>query len=73
MDCYPVTCPLYLYVRLAHDERVPGILEFVAEYTSDRAWGPEGYLVETGLVPLSFHGRIAQRANAIGLNPMSGQ
>jgi len=72
MDRYPVTCPLYLYVKLAHYERVPGILEFVAEYTSDRAWGPEGYLVDTDLVPLSHRNRIDQRANAIGLNPMNG-
>lgn len=72
MDRYPVACPFYLYVKLAHYEYVPGILEFVAEYTSDRAWGPDGYLAETGLVPLSHRGRIDQRANAIGLNPMKG-
>lgn len=70
MNSYPVTCPLYLYVKLAHYDRVPGILEFVAEYTSDRAWGPEGYLTDSGLVPLSHRDRIDQRANAIGLNPI---
>lgn len=64
---YPVTCPLYLYVKLAHNERVPGILEFVAEYTSRRASGPDGYLVDTGLVPLSHRDRITQRAEAIEL------
>ena len=30
----------------------PGIEEFVAEYTSDEAWGDEGYLAEKGLIPL---------------------
>lgn len=49
---YPVSRPLYFYVKRAHVEVVPGINEFLREYTSDRAWGPEGYLSERGLIPL---------------------
>ena len=26
--------------------------EFIAEYTSDAAWGPDGYLADKGLIPL---------------------
>ena len=69
MDRYVATCPIYLYVKAQHIERVPGILEFVTEYTSDWAWSPGGYLEDAGLVPLSHRDRIAERSNAIGLNP----
>ena len=31
---------------------IPGIQEFAAEFTSDEAWGDEGYLAEKGLIPL---------------------
>jgi phosphate transport system substrate-binding protein len=32
--------------------QVPGIAEFVAEYTSDKAIGEDGYLADKGLIPL---------------------
>ena len=32
---------------------IPGLKEFVAEYTSDEAMGPDGYLHERGLVVLA--------------------
>lgn len=49
---YPLSRPLFLYVKRAHLEQVPGLRAFVTEYVSDRAAGPEGYLVRRGLVPL---------------------
>ena len=49
---YPVSRPLYFYVKGAHAKVIPGIREYVAEFTSDRAWGDEGYLSEIGLIPL---------------------
>jgi phosphate transport system substrate-binding protein len=30
---------------------IPGIAEFVAEYTSEKALGEEGYLADKGLIP----------------------
>lgn len=50
---YPVSRPLYVYVKKAHIGVIPGIKEFVAEYTSEKAWGPDGYLAEKGLIPLN--------------------
>lgn len=50
---YPVSRPLYFYVKEAHIGRVPGIKEFLDEFTSKRAMGEEGYLVDRGLIPLS--------------------
>ncbi|CAN5339919.1 PstS family phosphate ABC transporter substrate-binding protein [soil metagenome] len=49
---YPISRPLFIYVKKAHVGRVPGIEEFLAEFTSDRAWGENGYLADKGLIPL---------------------
>jgi phosphate transport system substrate-binding protein len=49
---YPVSRPLFFYVKKAHIGVVPGIKEYVAEFTSDKAWGPDGYLAEKGMIPL---------------------
>lgn len=49
---YPMSRPLFLYVKRANLDQVPGLGAFLAEYVSDRAMGPEGYLLRAGLVPL---------------------
>jgi len=49
---YPVSRPLYFYVKKAHVGVIPGIREYVAEFTSDGAVGEFGYLTDAGLVPL---------------------
>jgi len=49
---YPISRPLFIYVKRPNLESTPGLKAFVAEYVSDRAMGPEGYLVRRGLVPL---------------------
>ncbi|RLQ23001.1 phosphate ABC transporter substrate-binding protein [Seongchinamella sediminis] len=49
---YPVSRPLYFYVKIAHVGRIPGIQEYAAEFASDRAMGEDGYLPEKGLIPL---------------------
>jgi len=40
---YPVSRPLYFYVKKAHIGKVPGIEEFLAEWIKDGTWGDEGY------------------------------
>jgi phosphate transport system substrate-binding protein len=50
---YPVSRPLFIYVKKAHLGVIPGLREFVTEYTSDRAMGGEGYLADKGLIPLT--------------------
>lgn len=50
---YPVSRPIFFYVKNAHRDVIPGMKEFLTEYTSDEALGPEGYLAERGLTPLS--------------------
>ena len=49
---YPVSRPLYFYVKKAHVGVIPGFAEFLAEFTSNRAIGDEGYLAEKGMIPL---------------------
>ena len=49
---YPISRSLYFYVKTAHIGVVPGIDEYVAEFTSEDAWGLFGYLAEKGLIPL---------------------
>ena len=50
---YPVSRPLYFYVKKSHVEMIPGIKEYLAEFTSEKAWGEEGYLADKGMIPLS--------------------
>ncbi|EDY86106.1 phosphate ABC transporter, periplasmic phosphate-binding protein [gamma proteobacterium HTCC5015] len=50
---YPVSRPLYFYVKNAHVGKVPGIEGYVREFVSAKASGQEGYLTEKGLIPLS--------------------
>jgi len=49
---YPVSRPLYFYVKKAHVGKIPGIKEYLAEFTSERAMGEDGYLSDKGLIPL---------------------
>lgn len=49
---YPIYRSLFFYIKKAHVGVIPGISEFLAEFTSDRALGDYGYLVDRGLIPL---------------------
>jgi len=49
---YPLSRPLFFYVKKAHAGVIPGIKEYLAEFTSEKAWGKDGYLGEKGLIPL---------------------
>ncbi len=49
---YPVSRPLYSYVKKLHVGEIPGIEEFLVELTSEAAWGEFGYLSDRGLIPL---------------------
>jgi len=61
---YPLSRPLWLYLKEAHVQTVAGLSEFVVNLTSPEAWGDEGYLVDKGLIPLPEGERKAQRENA---------
>jgi phosphate transport system substrate-binding protein len=48
---YPVSRPLFFYVKKAHVGVVPGIMEYASYFVSDKIAGAEGPLAEAGLVP----------------------
>lgn len=56
---YPISRPLYFYVKKAHVAVIPGLREFLVEFTNERTWGDDGYLSYRGLVPLSMAERRA--------------
>ena len=49
---YGIARPLFFYVKKAHVGVIPGMKEFLAEFTSKGSMGPKGYLADIGLVPL---------------------
>lgn len=49
---YPVARPLFVYIKNAHRDVIPGMKEFLEEFVSDSALGSDGYLAERGLTPL---------------------
>lgn len=67
---YPIARAMYVYVKNAHVGVVPGIREFLGEYTADKAMGPDGYLADKGLVPLPDKERAEMRANVVNLTPL---
>ena len=47
---YPVSRPLFFYIKKAHLGVVPGIKEYAEFFISDEIAGPDGPLAEYGLV-----------------------
>ena len=67
---YAISRSLYYYVKKAHVGKVPGLEEFLHEFTSDRASGEEGYLADRGLIPLPADDRMTEQKNAKALVPL---
>jgi len=68
---YPVSRALYFYVKNAQVGKVPGIQEFIAEFTSEKAWGTEGYLADKGLIPMPNAERAKFKSGAKALANLS--
>lgn len=64
---YIISRPLYFYVKTAHIDLIPGIKEYLSEFTSDRAWGDEGYLIDKGVIPMSAGERHQFKTAAMNL------
>ena len=67
---YPVSRPLYFYAKTAHIGRIPGIEGYLAEFTSDKAWGEDGYLTDKGLIPMPAGERAKFAADVKNLTPL---
>ena len=57
---YPGARPLYIYVKNAHVGAIPAVRAFVAEFTKESAFGPNGYLRQAGLIAAPNAGPRAQ-------------
>jgi phosphate transport system substrate-binding protein len=67
---YPIARSLYFYVKKEHIDLVPGITEFMKEFTEDDTWGEDGYLVDKGLIPMSENSRKEWAKKINGLMPL---
>ncbi|RME17528.1 MAG: PstS family phosphate ABC transporter substrate-binding protein [Alphaproteobacteria bacterium] len=67
---YPLSRPLFFYVKNAHRGVIPHLDEFIEEYMSDDALAPDGYLAERGLVPLPDDQRAALQDAVLSAKPM---
>ena len=65
---YPVSRSLYFYIKNAHVGKIPGISEYIAEFTSEKAFGEGGYLQEKGLIPAPADERTEIRSAARSLS-----
>lgn len=68
---YPVSRPLYFYVKKAHVDVIPGLRSFLTELTSERAWGDDGYLSYRGLIPMPLEERQAVAEKVRELTPIA--
>lgn len=68
---YPVSRPLYFYVKNAHRDVIPGMKEFITEYMSEEALGPDGYLAERGLTPLNDDARAKVRSDVVNASRLA--
>ena len=67
---YPLSRPLFIYAKGEHLGVVPGMKAFVQEYTSEEAFGEDGYLVDKGLIPMPEEMRAKVRRRARAFEPM---
>lgn len=66
---YPVSRSLFFYVKKAHVDVIPGMAEYLAEFTSQDAIGEFGYLTDRGLIPLGQREWSAVRNAVVNLEP----
>jgi phosphate transport system substrate-binding protein len=67
---YPLSRPLYVYLKKTHIQIIAGLREFLAEQASERAIGDQGYLVAIGLVPMTPPERERWQQRALELLPI---
>ena len=71
---YGVSRSLYFYVKKDHIGTIPGMKEYLREFTADKTIGQDGYLTEKGLIPMpsseykQFRSAARKLTNFKGLN-----
>ncbi len=71
---YGVSRSLYFYVKKDHIGTIPGMKEYLREFTAEKTIGQDGYLTEKGLIPMpsseykQFRSAARNLTNFRGLN-----
>jgi phosphate transport system permease protein len=68
---YEVARKLFIYVKKQHRAVVPGLAEYVAEFMSEKASGPQGYLADKGLVPMPAAEHAAMSSAVLAALPIA--
>ena len=66
-ETYPISRLLFFYVKKQHIGVIPGLQEYLTEFTSNAAMGDFGYLSDLGLVPMSLQKRKTVQKIAVDL------
>ena len=67
---YPGARPLYIYVKKAHVNVIPGLKAYMEEFA--KGWGPDGYLAKRGMVASSEDVRAKSAAIVTTLAVIDG-
>jgi phosphate transport system substrate-binding protein len=70
---YPGARAMYIYIKNAHLQAIPGLRQYAAEYVRETTFGPRGYLPPLGMVasPDAIRKRAAAFATSMTpLNPV---
>lgn len=68
---YPGARALFIYVKNAHLQAIPGIRQFAAEYVKEASFGPKGYLLQRGLIASPDAARVRAQRFATSMTPMN--
>ncbi len=67
---YPLSRSLFFYIKNGHVGEVPGLMDYVSLFMSDKMIGPDGALKRIGLVPLPEELRKASQDRVLNLVPL---
>lgn len=68
---YPGARALYIYIKNAHLQAIPGIRQYAAQYVRETAFGPKGYLPPLGLVASPEAERVRAQRMATSMTPIN--
>ncbi|MCG8552153.1 MAG: substrate-binding domain-containing protein [Desulfobacterales bacterium] len=73
---YPLSRPLYFYIKKAHVDKIPGMRAYLAEFTNENTWGDEGYLTTKGLIPMPraerrYYKRVVEELTVLTLDDLN--
>jgi phosphate transport system substrate-binding protein len=68
---YPGARPMYIYIKNAHLNAIPGIKAYAAEFVREGSFGPNGYLKQAGLIASGDATRQRAARFATSMTPMT--